>query len=202
MARWPGTYGHKASHSVCSLVPVLRKSLCPWSLSNRRQAAGCFSNGGIRHWLISGWCPLCKPANGTMCHRRQCGISGKASLCPTRHGGGSRLAARLQALPPSLGQSTYLHVKLQSSLNLFPWVQDTDVRKAMGCNLSAGWNNAGNTMKECWSNGVLTATTGTTFKLFLVCGFIGWLLSTGRLSDETAPVLSKVLLAMVQILPL
>ena len=43
------------------------------------------------------------------------------------------------------------------------------------------------------SNGVLEATAGTTFKLFLVCGFIGWLLGTGRLSEDTAPVLSKVL---------
>ena len=49
----------------------------------------------------------------------------------------------------------------------------------------------GQTASQCMSNGVLQATTQATLKLFLVCGFIGWLLSTGRLSEDTAPVLSK-----------
>ena len=32
---------------------------------------------------------------------------------------------------------------------------------------------------------------GASFQLFLLCGFVGWLLHSGRIPDETAPVLSK-----------
>jgi len=52
--------------------------------------------------------------------------------------------------------------------------------------------SAGPALKSCLSNGVLEATAGTTLKLFLVCGLIGYLLASGRLSEDTAPVLSKV----------
>lgn len=56
---------------------------------------------------------------------------------------------------------------------------------------------AGYTVKECIGNGVLEATTGTAFKLFLICGFIGWLLNTNRLPEDTAPVLSKVNVSII-----
>lgn len=42
-----------------------------------------------------------------------------------------------------------------------------------------------------FGNGVLFATVGATFKLFLVCGLVGWLLHTKRLTEDSAPVLSK-----------
>ena len=50
----------------------------------------------------------------------------------------------------------------------------------------------GRLAKQCLQGGVLEATVGATFKLFLVCGFVGWLLNSGRISDDTAPILSKV----------
>ena len=50
----------------------------------------------------------------------------------------------------------------------------------------------GGSWQTAVQDGVLTATVGATLKLFLVCGLIGWLIHSGRISDETAPVLSKV----------
>ncbi|KAK9839222.1 hypothetical protein WJX81_002161 [Elliptochloris bilobata] len=41
-------------------------------------------------------------------------------------------------------------------------------------------------------NGVFPVIVGAAFQLFLLCGFVGWLLHSGRIPDETAPVLSKV----------
>ena len=41
-------------------------------------------------------------------------------------------------------------------------------------------------------DGVLAATMGASFKLFLLCGLVGWLLHTRRIPDQTATVLSKV----------
>ena len=40
-------------------------------------------------------------------------------------------------------------------------------------------------------NGVLAATVSASFKLFLMCGFTGWLLQSGRIPQESATVLSK-----------
>lgn len=51
---------------------------------------------------------------------------------------------------------------------------------------------AGSFASNCGGNRILQATVGATFKLLLACGFVGWLLHTGRLSEDTAPVLSKV----------
>ena len=41
--------------------------------------------------------------------------------------------------------------------------------------------------------GVLAATIGASFKLFMLCGFVGWLLHSGRIPQESATVLSQVL---------
>jgi hypothetical protein len=41
-------------------------------------------------------------------------------------------------------------------------------------------------------DGVLAATTSASFKLFVICGFVGWLLHSERIPRETATVLSKV----------
>ena len=51
---------------------------------------------------------------------------------------------------------------------------------------------AGTALESCINDGVLSATTSASFKLFLVCGFTGWLLQTGRIPQDTATVLSKV----------
>ena len=40
-------------------------------------------------------------------------------------------------------------------------------------------------------SGVFPVILGASFQLFLLCGFVGWLLHSGRIPDETAPVLSK-----------
>ena len=40
-------------------------------------------------------------------------------------------------------------------------------------------------------DGVLAATVSASFKLFLMCGFTGWLLQSGRIPQESATVLSK-----------
>ncbi len=39
---------------------------------------------------------------------------------------------------------------------------------------------------------VLAATTNASFKLFLICAVVGWLLKTGRIPNSTATVMSKV----------
>ncbi len=46
--------------------------------------------------------------------------------------------------------------------------------------------------ETCIHDGVLAATMGASFKLFLLCGFVGWLLHRGRIPSDTATVLSKV----------
>ena len=51
---------------------------------------------------------------------------------------------------------------------------------------------AGVLWDTCVHDGVLAATTAASFNIFLLCGFVGWLLHTGRIPNETAPVLSKV----------
>ena len=45
----------------------------------------------------------------------------------------------------------------------------------------------------CVDRGVLAATIGASFKLFMLCGFVGWLLHSGRIPQESATVLSQVL---------
>ena len=40
-------------------------------------------------------------------------------------------------------------------------------------------------------SGAFPVLLGASFQLFLLCGFVGWLLHSGRIPDETAPVLSK-----------
>lgn len=52
--------------------------------------------------------------------------------------------------------------------------------------------HAGTLWDSCVHDGVLAATTGASFNLFMLCGFVGWLLHTGRIPNDTAPVLSKV----------
>ncbi|PRW21016.1 auxin efflux carrier family [Chlorella sorokiniana] len=39
---------------------------------------------------------------------------------------------------------------------------------------------------------VLAATTNASFKLFLICAVVGWLLKTGRIPNSTATVMSKI----------
>ena len=45
----------------------------------------------------------------------------------------------------------------------------------------------------CVDRSVLAATIGASFKLFMLCGFVGWLLHSGRIPQESATVLSQVL---------
>ncbi|CAL8465949.1 g5485 [Coccomyxa elongata] len=52
--------------------------------------------------------------------------------------------------------------------------------------------NSGVLWDSCVHDGVLAATTAASFNIFMLCGFVGWLLHTGRIPNETAPVLSKV----------
>lgn len=52
---------------------------------------------------------------------------------------------------------------------------------------------AGAALESCIHDGVLTATISASFKLFLMCGFTGWLLQSGRIPSESATVLSKVI---------
>lgn len=40
-------------------------------------------------------------------------------------------------------------------------------------------------------SGAFPVLLGASFQLFLLCGFVGWLLHSGRIPDDTAPVLSK-----------
>ena len=201
MARcWTGTHGHKVSCCVGSyhnFEPVLRRPSCSWYSRNKGQTARCSSKAGCQHWPISRGHPCCNSAIGSFYQKRHCGISEKVSLYPIRQGECSRLAAKCQAFQTSIGQSSAWHTAKQ--LDSRPLAIKQRSKNSCGSKYISRLNsgNAGNTMKECWSNGVLTATTGTTFKLFLVCGFVGWLLSTGRLSDETAPVLSKVVFCRV-----
>ena len=61
-----------------------------------------------------------------------------------------------------------------------------------GCQVIHVVTCAGQLWSSSLSSGVLQATVGATLKLFLVCGIVGALLHSGRLSDDTAPVLSKV----------
>ena len=50
----------------------------------------------------------------------------------------------------------------------------------------------GSALESCVHDGVLAATVSASFKLFLMCGFTGWLLQSGRIPQESATVLSKV----------
>jgi len=42
------------------------------------------------------------------------------------------------------------------------------------------------------ADNVFVICLGASLQLFLLCGFVGWLLHSGRIPNDTAPVLSKV----------
>ena len=50
----------------------------------------------------------------------------------------------------------------------------------------------GTALESCIHDGIFTATISASFKLFLMCGFTGWLLQSGRIPPDSATVLSKV----------
>ncbi len=49
----------------------------------------------------------------------------------------------------------------------------------------------GAALESCIHDGIFTATISASFKLFLMCGFTGWLLQSGRIPPDSATVLSK-----------
>ena len=49
----------------------------------------------------------------------------------------------------------------------------------------------GTAFESCLHSGVLAATISASFKLFIICGFTGWLMQSGRIPHESATVLSK-----------
>ncbi len=47
-------------------------------------------------------------------------------------------------------------------------------------------------MRLAKADNVFALVMGASLQLFLLCGFVGWLLHSGRIPNDTAPVLSKV----------
>jgi predicted permease len=60
--------------------------------------------------------------------------------------------------------------------------------QALGSALQTAWRYAGSSI-DPW---VLGSTASATFKLFLICAAVGWLLRAGRIPNATAAVLSQV----------
>ena len=51
---------------------------------------------------------------------------------------------------------------------------------------------ANNAWGRCLDGGALVATATATFKLLMLCGFVGWLLRSRRLPPDTSTTLSQV----------